>query len=415
MSKYWAWKLKGTILEVDEDKKKDKGGFLDPWSSLIPDYLRKKLSPDVVGIFKNQQTIINGLSEIKSLEMPFWALLFPKRSYLPPDYLHLQLWYLGEKFTPSFQFVSLGQRKVLTGAVKKIAKVYDQILSESNKYSDAKFSLAINATPFSFIKNEQGKYYAGGQSVRTFHLHFLALPQNLEKKKMTEKEAVLVYPTEFSHRLFELVLGKPSVQKFIFNQEVDFDVTERGISYSWVGDLEDLISVIGHLDELMYQVQLSLIYVFYQDSESFLDKLAEFAQTDDLEKMRKELDDLILLGFERSLPITKDLLNKEIHRLGRKFRIEFANSEIDHVVESLTTDETGDLASRVGKEVVVLRPGMGYGTMIQQEDDGYKINIAPLDSLQSEGTMESSGYYFTEKVKVKKKPEWLEEFLSLLK
>lgn len=415
MSKYWAWKLKGTILEEKEEKKKEKGGFLDPWSSLIPEFTREKLSPDIIAIFKDDSVIIGQLEEIEQIEMPFWALLFPKRSYLPPEFPHLQLWYLGKNFAPSFQFVTLKQRKVFKKVVKKITSIYDQMLTTEKKYDQTKLALAINATPFSFIKDEEDKYYAGGQSVRTFHLHFLAVPQNLEKKEMTEKEAVLVYPTQFSHQLLELVLSKSSIQNFLFqNKKIGFKVTERGVSFDLSARIDNLISVIGRLDEIMYQLQLSLIYAFYQDSEAFLKKIGNFARTTDLKKLKEGLAELILLGHERSLPVTKELLNKEIHRFGRKHQTKFSNQEISKVTETLTSDEDGDLASWVGQEKVVLRPGMGYGTMIWVEENNYQINIVPLDSLRSEGTMESNGYYFTEKVKVTKKPQWLEHFLTRL-
>lgn len=411
MSDYWARGLTRTILEEETDEKK-KGGFLDPWSSLIPDFTREKLSPDIIALFKENKTIIENFEKV---DMPFWALLFPKRSYLPPEYPHLQMWYLGQNFAPSLQFVDLKYRKVLIKAVEKITDIYNSLFEEEEDFKNAKLGMAVNATPFSFIKNEEGKYYAGGQSVRTFHLHFLGVPQDLEKKELTEEEAVLVYPTTFAHQLLELIFSKSGVVDFIFKKEnLGFQPTERGIQFEYAGEIKDLMEAVGRLDEFMYQVQLSLIFAFYQDSEMFLDKLADFARTNDLKEMKSELDDLILVGYERSLPVVKDLVNKEIHRLGRKYDANFDNEKIDTVVECLTTDEEGDLASYLGDTKVVLRPGMGYGTMIWVEDGKYEINIVPLDSLESEGTMESNGYYFTEKEVIHEKPSWLEKFTSLL-
>ncbi len=413
MSKYSAQVLQGTLLEdKNEKEKKGKGGFLDPWSSLIPDYTRQKLSPDFIAYFKNNQVFIGKPDE--EVEMPYWGLLFPKRSYLPPDYPHLQMWYLGKNFAPSLQFIDFNERKDFQKGVKLLVDIYQDLFSQEQKYENAKLGLAINATPFAFIKNEEGKYFAGGQSVRTFHLHFLGIPQDLETKKLDEKEAVLVYPAEFSHLLLKLIFNQEGMREFVFKGESKYEETDRGIRFNFEGEIEELIAIIGRLDELMYQVQLSLIYSFYQDSEQFLDKLSDFARTMDLKEMQKELEDLILLGYERDLGVVKDLVNKELQRLGRKFGVDFDNEKIDQVCQSLTTDQAGDLASWFGEEKVVLRPGMGYGTMIWVNNGGYEINVVPLDSMQSEGTMESNGYIFSERIKVNQKPAWLDFFLDHL-
>jgi len=411
MSNYWAWKLKGTILEEEkeEDKDSDQGGFLDPWTSLDPDFIRKKIAKDIIAVYKNGGFGLDQ-KKIQSVQVPFWALLYPKRSYLPPDYPHLQLWYLSEEFCPSLQFLNLEKRKGLADIVEKMKMVYDQILG-----NDSHFSLAINATPFSFIKNEEGKYYAGGQSVRTFHLHFLGIPQNLEKREFKEKEAALVYPTKFSYLLLEKIFSKKAVQDHIFKKDkVEFETTERGIVYRCQADTEELVLTLGRLDEIMYQIQLSLIYTFYQDSESFLELINRFAKEEDLEVLEKELSDLVLLGYERRLSFTKDLLNKEFHRLGRKYDMSFENEEIAEVTDSLTSDQNGDLASWIGDQKVVLRPGMGYGTMVKFKGGETEISVAPLDSLRSEGTMESNGYYFTEKVKINKKQKWVDKVIGQL-
>jgi hypothetical protein len=413
VSKYSAQVLQGTLLEdKDEKERKGKGGFLDPWSSLIPDYTREKLSPDFVAYFKDNQVTVGRPDE--GIEMPYWGLLFPKRSYLPPDYPHLQMWFLGRNFAPSLQFIDFDERKDFEKGVRLLVDIYQRLFDQQSKYEQTKLGLAINATPFSFIKNDEGKYFAGGQSVRTFHLHFLGVPQDLETKELTEKEAVLVYPTKFSHLLLKLIFNQNGIRKFIFDQEIDCQKTDRGVRFSFDGEIKELIAIIGRLDELMYQVQLSLIYSFYQDSEHFLDKLADFARTMDLEKMEKELDELILLGYERSLPVTKDLVNKELHRLGRKFGVDFDNEAIDQVCQSLTTDDNEDLSSWLGEKKVVLRPGMGYGTMVWVNNGDFEINIVPIDSMESEGTMESNGYVFSDRVKVDQKPEWLDYFLDQL-
>lgn len=395
MSKYWAWQLQRTILEDKEDDKV-KDSFLDPWTSLDPDFTLEKLSPDIISVFKDSDD-----------DFPSWLLIYPKRSYLPSSNPHLQLWYVSKEFAPSFHFVDQGQKVFLAEIVDQVREIYKKL--------GHKLTLAINATPFSFIKNDEGRYFAGGQSVRTFHLHFLAIPENLEKQKISDEEAVLVYPTDFSKKLFSLIFVNPDIQSYIFGDvKPKFVDYERGVEFTSRGSLKSLIEIINKIDELMYQVQLSLIYSFYVDSEEFLDKISDFARTNDLEKMKNSLQELILVGNERTSGEVKLLVDKEIHRLGAKFGTSFAQEDIDDLVSCLVADESGDLASTFGSQKVVLRPGMGYGTMIKLDDKNYEISLVPLDSLKSEGIMESSGYNLTKKEIIHKKPSWLKEFLKFL-
>ncbi len=414
--KYWAWEIQGTILETkkDKEKKKDKGGFLTPWTSLLPAHLREKLEPDVLAAFKDGKLMFSKDTDPQEIDLPFWGIIFPKRSYLPPEYPHLQLWLLGNYFAPCLYFVHKKEKKDLVKITQLMMRCGDKFIKNQKKEAEATF--AINATPFSFIKKEDGKYYGGGQSVRTFHLHFLLRPTNLTNKhQFSEQEAALVYPTTFAHELFQLVFLNPGLQKKIFGRIWDTEVTERGVAFEIKKDNQRLIEVLDKIDEIFYQLQLSMIYAFYTDSKHFLDKLAQFMKSGNLRELKKELEHLILVGEERDLNQAKQILKQELERFAKKFGASFLPGQIKTVINELAIDKkSGDLASWVGKEKVVLRPGLGYGLFAKVKQDKIGIHIAPEDSLKSEGTMESNGYYFTKKIKISERPDWFEQIENYL-
>ncbi len=417
MSKnYWAWEIQGTILETkkDKEKKKDKGGFLTPWTSLLPNHLREKLGPDVLAAYKDGRLIFSEDTDPQEIDLPFWGIIFPKRSYLPPEYPHLQLWLLGDYFAPSLYFVHKKEQKDLNEIAELMIKTGDEFIGRNKVEAEPTF--AINATPFSFIKKEDGKYYGGGQSVRTFHLHFLLKPTDLNNKhEFSEQEAALVYPTTFAHELFQLIFLNSGMQKKIFGKTWQTNVTERGVGFEIKKDSHRMVSVLNKIDEVFYQLQLSLIYAFYTDSRHFLDKLSKFMTSGDLKELKNELDHLILVGKERKLEKAKQILEQELGRFAKKFGAEFLPSQVKTVVNELAIEEeSGDLASWVGEQKVVLRPGMGYGLFAKVKDDKIDIHVAPEDSLKSEGTMESNGYYFTEKIKISKKPDWFDRMKNYL-
>lgn len=414
--KYWAWKLQGTILrEKVAEESKDKQ-FLNPWTSLSPDFLKGRLAPDFLAVLDRQKWQLSREIDLDKTQFPFWALVFPRRSYLPPAYPHLQLWLLSRKFSPSLSAVGQESYPAIIKSADLIDRSLDCLAKGFPTYQDCQKAVAINATPFSFIRDENGRYCAGGQSVRAFHLHFLMMPKRLEKIEIKADQAPLVYPTSFSLKLLNLVLNQQGMGKKIFNSpEIVFRLTERGISFGLLGEFEQLFAVLNKIDEIFYSLQLSLIFVFYQDSEQFLGELKELISSDDPGKVIKDLDHLVLLGKERSLSEIKELLAKEIVRLGKRFELNFPKEEIAAVCQSLTLAENGDLASWLGKMKAVLRPGMGYGCFAKIYPGRFEVHLSPLDSLLPEGMMESTGFFFTEKIEVDQKPEWLKDFLDCFK
>jgi len=415
MTKYWAKGLEGTIFP--RKKEKGKVSFLDPWTSLLPSFLKKKLAPDILAIFTESKTQVNGQVKVARARLPFWALVFPKRTYAPPDYPHLQLWFLSHRFAPSISFVDHSQRQLLARTLKQLEQIFTDLRHQNQKLNQTDQVLAINATPFSFIKNpDTREYYWGGQSVRTFHAHLLLIPKNLKKVSIKKNQAPLVYPTKFSWQLFKLILTAKGLSKKVFDSEpVETRITKRGIKFVLSPKKRtDLVEILASIDRILYNLQLSLITAFYQDSQQFLDKLADFMTAERLEEVRAERKELVLLGKERPLIEIRARLEQELLRLGEKFGFRLSASKIDQIGQLLTLDKNGDLASWVDDQVVVLRPGMGYGTLVKETKTRLMIYLVPLDSLLTEGTMESSGYIFTRKVKVRAKPKWLRDVIKQL-
>ncbi|MFH1561244.1 MAG: hypothetical protein ABID04_01540 [Patescibacteria group bacterium] len=393
---YLAWGLEGTILETDSVS----AGFLTPWTSLLPGFLGKKLAPDIIAVFDQSGRQLCVGSCGGKIKFPVWALVFPKRSYLPADYPHLQLWFLDDHFSPSLSFVDPDSRSSLVLVLDQI----DRVLSCLNLSGEA--TLAINATPFSFIKDEQGRYFAGGQSVRTFHLHYLLLPSGLPKVSLDKDQIPLVYPTSFSLELFKLLLVDLSL---LGN---GFSVDQRGVTFDWRGSQEGLIDLLLRLDQLMYRLQLILIYSFYQDSQAFLDHLNDLVSVADLRKAPGRFDKLILVGKERNLEEINELLVRELGRLIKSYDGVFSPVSLKTLLGQLTLVGS-DLASWIGKQKVILRPGMGYGALVKKiSDNRFRLSVSPLDSLSPKGVMEASGFIFTKKNKVTQKPAWLDTFIK---
>jgi len=408
--KYWAYVLSGTILEKKKVGKKD-DKFLDPWTSLLPDFLEEKLSSDILLAFDDDGDLVS-----KNSTKLDWALIFPKRSYLPPDYPHVQLWFLGDDFNPSLNFLRKREQEGLVRLIKLMDKATSCFVQENKAYVDCQPVMAINATPFSFIKNKDGRYYSGGQSVRTFHLHYLLMPKNLKKKELTLEQAALVYPTSFALKLFTTVFLNPRIRKKLFgNNDLFFEKTDRGLAFEVDFDIKDLVAVLDKIDKLFCQLQLGLIYSFYSDSSAFLGTLNEFMVAKDLRGLKPQINDLILEGKERPLKEITQLLEKKLSELALNFNTTFSKKDIQDIGSSLVLADNHDLASFVGSKKVILRPGMGYGTLIRVLKSGFRIELNPLDSILAEGTMESSGYIFAEKIKIDKKPDWVDSLSDCFK
>ncbi len=405
---YWAWALKGTIFP----RKKEKGkiSFLDPWTSLLPDFLKKRLAPDILAIFTKSEIRVGTQVDLSQAKLPFWALVFPKRTYVPPDYPHLQLWFLSQRFAPSISFVDQNQRQLLGGILNHLEDIFFDWLRQHRNSTPATLAWAINATPFSFIKNPKTKeYYWGGQSVRTFHLHLLLLPQKLRKIDLAPDQAPLVYPTKFARELFRLVLTSRGFRRWVSqgSKLIEAKVVPRGVRLRLpLMKGESILERLSQIDQVFYHLQISLINAFYRDSGRFLTKLADFMAADCLKKLATERKELLLVGKERSLSQIRTRLRQELLNLNQKFSLNLSRTEIEALGRYLTLDQNGDLASWLDNQVVVLRPGMGYGTLIRRTKSYLDLYLVPLDSLLTEGTMESAGYFFIDKVRVAQKPTW---------
>ncbi len=415
-----------TIYQVREEEIPElKGKFLDPWSSLKPAFLRKRIANEIIALFVRKKNKLefepffhlkNGLIDPSQITN-HWALVFPKRSYLPWQYPHLQLWYLTNHFVPSLKFMSDEEIKTLS---KITLLIKDIFVNFSKKMQGGNFCFGYNATPFSFIRDPEGQYYAGGQSVRVFHAHFLLMPPESQMKKIAidEKESFLIYPTDFSKKLFKLIFGAPTIAKKVF-QDTKFVFDERGVVARIGDDYQRLWFLLKKIDEIFYQIQLILIYAFYQDGEKFIFQIEKFITTQNIASVEKRLGELILVGKERSLSEIKAYIVEGLERFAKHNQVKFSKKDIDDLLETLFLDENGDLSSNVFGAPTVLRPGMGYGCLAKLSRNKLDVKITPLDVLGSKGLMEASGYWFERKIEVDQFPQWLnliaQELVSKLK
>ncbi len=392
-------------------------GFLDPWSSLKPAFLRNKIASEILGIFHYGSgglkfdpyfKIKNGSVDPAQVKDK-WVLVFPKRTYLPPEYPHLQLWLLGENYSPSPKFMSKSETKVLGLIMDLMMSVYKDY-SRVNKLG-GKIAFGYNSTPFSFIKNEQGHYYAGGQSVRAFHLHALLIPK---PKAITvpKSELSLIHPTTFSHLLLRMIFKNRSILESLgMGAERKVYKTVRGIKISpfstRADSLQNLWESMVKMDELLYQVQTLLVSAFYQDGDQFIKKVEKVAENRQVSKAEELLKELLVVGKERELGEIKNRLTLGLLKLADKWGTSFSESDLSLLGEQLVLEEKGDLASFVFGEQVVLRPGLGYAAMLEKgKEERLSLKITPLDILGSKGLIESSGYWFEKKVLKKEFPDW---------
>jgi len=399
-------------------------GFLNPWTSLEPSFLRKKIAPDILGVFRSfpkglkfeSFVRVKGKSVDPEQINEHWVLVLPKRSYLPPDYPHFQLWLLTRSFAPSPKFLGKSQRQTLMEIVRCFSKLYKKYSRDFNK--KGKVAFGFNSTPFSFIKDKQGRYYAGGQSVRVFHLHFLLIPP---PKEITVKkeEQYLVYPTDFALSLFGLLFTQKKIQEAVgLPAKASVKVGRRGIEIDWPGWKESSYLKLGEaiekIDRLLYRVQLILVRSFYQDSKKLLGEIERLEKTNDVAEARRHLGHLLVVGKERPLEDCRSILAGQLEKLGRGYKVNFAKKELTALVGLLSINENGDIASFVFGRRVVLRPGMGYGMMIEVKRKKVKVKINPLDVLGSKGLIESSGYWFEKKIIKNEYPGWATPLVTQL-
>jgi hypothetical protein len=408
-----------TIYEFERRSK----GFLDPWSSLKPSFLRRKIAPEILGVFRQSAKglkfeaffkVKNNFVDPRQLNNR-WSLVFPKRTYLPPNNPHLQLWLLSRKYVPSPQFMSDRELKVLAEAVLNISSVFGEYSRKSRQ--KGKIAFGYNSTPFSFIKDRLGRYYAGGQSVRALHIHCLLVPPP-KKMLVAKQDLSLVYPTNFSSLLFKLLFESKEIQEGLgFSRRENASLGERGMEITWFNkDKKSLLrlwQIIRKVDSLLYSVQSLLVRSFYRDAHKFVRKLDILAKSKDLSKAERLLANLVVVGEERRLEEIKSTLITELQNLAHKYKTKFLKEELEKLVEQLVINEKGDLSSFVFGERVVLRPGMGYSLLLEESRVGkIKMRINPLDILGPKGLIESSGYWFEKKIIRKNYPRWASLIVS---
>lgn len=402
-----------TIYEFGEREK----GFLDPWSSLKPSFLRYKIAPEILGIFRKKAggltfesffKIKGNFVDSKQINDQ-WTLVFPKRTYLPPSYPHLQLWLLSQNYMPSPKFASKKELEILAEAVSEIYSVFRDYSQQNKK--PGRVAFGYNSTPFSFIKDNLGRYYAGGQSVRVLHIHCLLIPKP-KKMLVSKQDLFLVYPTSFSLSLFKLIFfNKRIVKSLGFSSKERIKVDKRGIVIESFQTNKDsllrLWQIIRRMDELLYKLQCVLVCSFYQDAQKFVERLDFLSRHKDLSEAKKILSKLIVVGKERSLKEIKQSLSEGLQKLAGDFESSFSSSNLEKLTEQLVINERGDLSSFVFDERVVLRPGMGYSVLLEENRRGkIRMRVNPLDVLGSKGLIESSGYWFERKIIKHRYPSW---------
>lgn len=408
--KPWAYELTGTIFELN--KKAKETGFLDPWTSILPDFLKEKMEPDVLAIFDKNANRIENQSDLHKIKSPFWVLVFPKRSYVPVEYPHLQLWFLGEDFSPSLYFLD-GQQKDNVVKIVKEVRASIECFSRQSKLSSSPV-IAYNATPFSFVKNDKGQYVGGGQSVRTFHFHLFAVPENLKKINLSRDQIPVVYPTKFALEFFRLIFRNKQIQRSLFGiEDFDYKTNNLGIEFEFGENLRDLVEVLSEIDKLFYRLQMILIQAFYKDSKNFLEKINTLIFSG---RSKSGKEEMVLFGKERALlEIKKNFKIETMRKLLDEYQVRINEDELNDVANLLRLDANGDLASTVDDQVVVLRPGLGYGCFIKVKDKNYHVHIAPLDTINSKGVMESAGHFTTGRTTISEKPVWEEKIAKFLK
>ncbi len=408
-----------TIYKLHQETKPSQEEFLDPWSSLRPSFLIKKISRDIMGFFKNKGGApdFDGCFRLKNgsidLDQVYdrWALLFPARTYLPPDYPHLQLWYLTKRFDPSLKSIPDKEVGLLASISSLMAEKYQDYASMGKKGS---FAFGFNSTPFSFIRNKEGRYYSGGESVRLFHAHFLLFPpkEKMYKFRVNKKDLYLVYPTDFSRELFKIIANSKKIVDQVFGK-MKPKVGERGFEFSYPlsGDLDTDMKKLWYffkrLDDLFSRIELMLIHSFYQGGDEFIAEVEKFIKTKDVTENQDELSRLILAGKEREIGQIRSFLKKGLERVAADYQAELESSDLERLANGLTINEEGDISSFVFGEKKVLRPGMGYGCLVILKKNHFEVMINPLDILGSKGLMESSGYWVKKKIISHQPPSWL--------
>ncbi len=416
MKKITVWGFPRTIYELGKVSK----GFLDPWTSLKPSFLRKKIASDIWGVFglRGGKLTFDSYFKVKGKSVDFprlnnrWALVFPKRTYLPPEFPHFQFWLLSRNFVPSPKFLNGKELLELEKIVELFFELYEQY--SVKKGIKGKAAFGFNSTTFSFIKDEGGRYYSGGQSVRVFHLHALLIPKP-KKLEVPQRDLSLVYPTDFSRALFGLIFLNRKIQKKLkIASKTKVIRAKRGVKIEKPLKEKNLGKIMVEIDRLMYQLQKILTRSFYLDTDRFISHLDDIEKLKDIKTAEKKIKELIVVGKERPIKDIKSILIGQLEDLARKYNSKFESIDLLKLADKLELDKNGDLCSRVFGKLVVLRPGMGYGVLMEKSGEKMIVRINPLDVMRVKGLIESSGYWFEKKIIKTEYPDWAVSLITSL-
>ncbi len=397
---------------------KGETSFLDPWSSLNTKTTYQHLHHEILLTIGGSQKAlqVRGPPQSESDILRHWILVLPRRNYTPPRYPHLQLWYLSKCFTPTLSLLPQKQLAILPLIIRAVRRA---ILSWQRQQNLAgRFVFGINATPFAFIRRPDGSYWPGGQSVRAFHLSCLLLPlrRMMEKQAVAEDKMGLIYPSDFALNLLKFWFYLPNLRAYIFpHSHPGYVFTKRGLIVKFSGTngdtLVDILAFLRRFDQIAYQVQLILIRSLYRKSEHFLEALKTLLVSGDTNILKDTKN--LHLRFRGNPPayalesIWVGLRGLNLAYGRRRSPVQRLRRQWGKVSASLTLNKQEEPASFLRGVSVILRPGMGYGYLVEEGNNKMKVWIMPLDTLFPKGIIEARGFSFSKKIVRHQAPEWL--------
>ncbi len=420
---HWGYTFPRTIYKIKKDRRL---GFLDPWDSLSPSLVYRHLRPEIIAQIisdkKKPKIAVSPLRKKPKLSRGQWFLSLPRRSYTPPDYPHLQLWYLSRQFTPTLSLLPPSDQKNL---ILISWQLWHAFKKWGRRYP-GQFAFGINATPFSFVRRRDGRYWPGGQSVRMFHASYLWLPRitMMKRQAIREQQLSLIYPLDFSLALFKFWFHLRGIQEYLFTKKrYHYYFNERGLVIKCrridKQSIADLLAFLIRFDHIAYQIELIMIYALYKESERFLSKLNRFLLSRNLEEIYNLRQELILPFAGRPAKLSKELLLASLLRLASNYSSSKKETSSlrfwPPVTDTLVLSADGRPASSLGSYHHLLRPGMGYGYLLRFTASNLVLTVTPLDSLEPKGIIEANGFLFSEKIFRHQLPNWFFELARIFR
>ena len=404
---------------------KGEESFLNPWSSLNTKttyrHLRREILFAIDNLHGKVQVKKPPLTEADVLRR--WILALPRRNYTPPQYPHLQLWYLSKYFTPTLALLPREQLLILPNIIEVIKRAILRWQRQQNLAGQ--FVFGINATPFAFIKRRDGSYWPGGQSVRAFHLSCLLLPSRrvMKKQVISQDRLGLIYPSDFAINILKFWFHLPNLQDYILSHSrFHYLSTRRGLVFKFPitnkGNLTEILAFLYRFDQIAYKVQLILIHSLYKKSEHFLNNLETLLVSTDADALKEARR--LHLHFEGVLPLVAlekiwaGLQKLDLAYGHRRRLLPYLRYRWKKVAASLVLNEQNEPSSFLANVPIALRPGMGYGYLVEEKAGNNNVWIMPLDTLLPKGIIEARGFSFSEKIVRHQKPAWLASLRSYI-